>query len=158
MLDVVFALKWVKNNIKYFGGNPNKITVMGQSGGAAMVSSLLLSPLVPENLFQQMIIHSGSAFASWTYALDPVSYAKDIAYRANVPKGASLREINHAFMKMDVYELLNATNEHYVIRFFFEFPLSNLKLHIFQSHEIKNSNIHRMLDALKAQIVSAADH
>lgn len=121
MLDVVFALKWVKNNIKYFGGNPNKITVMGQSGGAAMVSSLLLSPLVPENLFQQMIIHSGSAFASWTYALDPVSYAKDIAYRANVPKGASLRDINHAFMKMDVYELLNATNEHYVIRFFSNF-------------------------------------
>lgn len=115
MLDILLALKWIKRNIKYFGGNPKRITIFGQSSGAAMVSSLLVSPLVPNNLFQQMIIHSGSVFAPWAYALDPVSYAKDIAYRANVPKNASLQEINNAFMKMDVFDLIKATNEHYVI-------------------------------------------
>lgn len=113
-LDVLLALKWIKQNIKYFGGNPNKITVMGQSSGAAMASSLLLSPLVPENLFQQMIVHSGSVFAPWAWALDPVSYAKDIAVRAKVPKSATINEINEAFMNMNVYDLINATNEHYV--------------------------------------------
>lgn len=109
---------WVKKNIKYFGGNQNRITVMGQSSGAAMVSSLLFSPLVPENLFQQMIIHSGSAFAPWTYALDPVAYARDIARRAKVLENATLHEINDAFMKMDVRDLIKAANEHFVIQFF----------------------------------------
>lgn len=108
------ALKFVKKNIKYFGGDPNKITVSGQSSGGAMVSSLLLSPLVPSNLFQQMIVHSGSIFASWAWALDPVENAKDIASRANVPKNSTLREINDAFMKMDVYDLIKATSKHYV--------------------------------------------
>lgn len=115
-LDVLLALKWVKRNIKYFGGNPNKITVSGQSSGGAMVSSLLLSPLVPPNLFQQMIVHSGSIFASWAWAFEPVTYAKDIASRAKVPKNATLREINDAFMNMDVYDLIKATNEHYVMK------------------------------------------
>lgn len=115
MLDVLSALKWVKTYIKYFGGNPNKITVAGQSSGGVLVSSLLLSPLVPSNLFQQMIIHSGTIFAPWSWSLDPVANAKDIATRANVPKNATIHEINEAFMKMNVYDLLNATNEHYVI-------------------------------------------
>ncbi|XP_055301885.1 esterase SG1-like [Sitodiplosis mosellana] len=139
-LDVLFVLKWVKRNIKYFGGNPNKITVMGQSSGAAMVSSLLLSPLVPNHLFQQMIIHSGSVFAPWTHALDPVAYAKDIAYRAKVPKNSSLQEINDAFMKMDVYDLIKAANQHFVISFYyfslnstiyFLFLYSNFNLHTY---------------------------
>lgn len=92
---------------------------MGQSSGGAMVSSLLLSPLVPENLFQRMIVQSGSVFAPWTYALDPVAYAIDIAQRARVSKNASLQEINDAFIKMDVYELIKAANEHFVISFCF---------------------------------------
>lgn len=156
VLDVVLALKWVKRNIKYFGGNPNKITVMGQSSGGAMVSSLLLSPLVPDNLFQQMIIHSGTIFAPWAYALDPVSYAKDIAFRAHVPKNSSLREINDALMRMDVYELLNATNEHYVIGFgFIYFAQRGV-----YSNSFMTSRFHwyfRMPDALKAQTKLAVD-
>lgn len=115
-LDVLLAIKWIKQNIKYFGGNPRKITIFGQSSGAAMVSSLLVSPLVPNNLFQQIIIQSGSVFAPWTCALDPVSYAIDIARRANIPYNASIQEINDAFMKMDAYDLIKATNEHYVMR------------------------------------------
>lgn len=114
MLDVLFVIKWVKRNIRYFGGDSNKITVMGQSSGAAMVSSLLLSQLVPDNLFQRMIVQSGSVFAPWAFATDPVTYAKNIARQANVPESASLEEINDAFMKMDVYDLINATNTQYV--------------------------------------------
>lgn len=118
MLDILLALKWVKQNIKYFGGNPNKITVAGQSSGGAMASSLLVSPLVPPNLFQQMIIHSGTIFAPWSWSLDPISNAKDIAGRANVTKNATIHEINDAFMKMNVFDLMKATDEHYVIDIF----------------------------------------
>lgn len=46
MLDIVLALEWVRDNIKFFGGDASQITVVGQSAGAAAASSLLVSPLV----------------------------------------------------------------------------------------------------------------
>lgn len=114
LLDILLVLKWVKKNIIHFGGNPNKITISGQSSGAAMVSSLLLSPLVPDNLFQQMIIHSGSIFSPWAYTDDPISHANEIAWLAGVPKNATMRQINDFFMGIDVYRLHNATEQYYV--------------------------------------------
>lgn len=45
MKDQVAALKWVKNNIQYFGGNPNSITLTGLSAGGASVQYHYLSPL-----------------------------------------------------------------------------------------------------------------
>ncbi|CAG5130097.1 unnamed protein product, partial [Candidula unifasciata] len=55
LLDVTLALKWVKDNVDNFGGNPRKITIFGQSSGAAMVSMLLLS-LLPRDLFNNAIL------------------------------------------------------------------------------------------------------
>jgi len=43
--DQVQALKWVKRNIKYFGGNPENITISGMSAGGASVHFHMLSPL-----------------------------------------------------------------------------------------------------------------
>ncbi len=64
MLDQVMALKWIHANIGFFGGNPEKITLFGESAGAASVSMHLLSPL-SRNLFSQGIMQSGSATAPW---------------------------------------------------------------------------------------------
>ena len=44
MLDIVAALEWVRDNIGNFGGDPGKVTIFGQSGGGAKVSTLLAMP------------------------------------------------------------------------------------------------------------------
>lgn len=64
LFDQLMALEWVKDNIAYFGGNPNNITLFGESAGAVSVSLHLLSPL-SRNLFSQAIMQSGAATAPW---------------------------------------------------------------------------------------------
>jgi para-nitrobenzyl esterase len=59
LLDQIAALKWVKNNIKAFGGNPDLVTVFGESAGAMSVCDLMVSPLA-DGLFQRAISESGS--------------------------------------------------------------------------------------------------
>lgn len=58
--DMVLALEWVKANIDKFGGDPNNVTIMGQSGGGMKVSALASSPkALEENLFQKVVSSSG---------------------------------------------------------------------------------------------------
>jgi para-nitrobenzyl esterase len=59
LLDQVAALKWVKNNIRAFGGNPDLVTIFGESAGAMSVCDLMVSPLA-DGLFQRAISQSGS--------------------------------------------------------------------------------------------------
>ena len=58
MLDQIAALKWVKANIAQFGGDPDHITIMGQSAGAMSVQTLVSSPL-SRDLIAGAIIQSG---------------------------------------------------------------------------------------------------
>ncbi len=58
MLDQIAALRWVKQNVAVFGGDPNNITIFGQSGGSWSVCNLLASPLA-EGLFHRAIMQSG---------------------------------------------------------------------------------------------------
>ncbi len=59
LLDIVEALKWVRDNIENFGGDPNNVTIFGQSGGGRKVSSLLCMPAA-KGLFHKAIVQSGS--------------------------------------------------------------------------------------------------
>ncbi len=60
MLDIVAALRWVRDNIAGFGGDPGKVTVFGESGGGGKVSVLLAMPQA-RGLFHRAIIQSGAA-------------------------------------------------------------------------------------------------
>ena len=58
MLDIVAALQWVRDNISNFGGDPGNVTIFGQSGGGAKVSTLLAMPSA-KGLFHRAVIESG---------------------------------------------------------------------------------------------------
>jgi para-nitrobenzyl esterase len=59
VLDLVAALQWVHDNVANFGGDPNNVTIYGQSGGGGKVSALLAMPAAT-GLFQRAIVMSGA--------------------------------------------------------------------------------------------------
>ncbi|XP_022104639.1 acetylcholinesterase-like isoform X2 [Acanthaster planci] len=66
LLDQLEALRWVRRHIKAFGGDPDRVTIFGQSAGSSCVSLHLLSPM-SRGLFKNAIMQSGSANTVWSY-------------------------------------------------------------------------------------------
>ncbi|MDR1166709.1 MAG: carboxylesterase family protein [Deltaproteobacteria bacterium] len=81
-LDQILALKWVRENIGSFGGDPAKVTVGGESAGAMLASALLLSPLA-EGLFQRAIFQSGVLFGVSRIPIPKGSLEKALALSAS---------------------------------------------------------------------------
>ncbi|VDP75071.1 unnamed protein product [Echinostoma caproni] len=64
--DQLLAIRWVKENIEWFRGDPNRITLMGESAGAASVGLHTVSPASRgQDLFHQVIMISGSDLSGW---------------------------------------------------------------------------------------------
>jgi para-nitrobenzyl esterase len=70
LLDMVAALQWVRDNIRKFGGNPDNVTIFGESAGSFAVSTLMASPMA-KGLFTKAIGESGGAFSD-VLTLDPL--------------------------------------------------------------------------------------
>lgn len=64
LTDQLTALRWIRDNIADYGGDPERITVMGESAGAVSVQNLLISPLVEDGLIQGAIMLSGGGSLS----------------------------------------------------------------------------------------------
>jgi para-nitrobenzyl esterase len=103
MRDIVAALEWVRDNIAAFGGDPKKVTVFGQSGGAGKVSTLMAMPSA-KGLFHRAIAESGAALTGVSRS-DASASTETILARLNVKPSDVDR-----LQSMPVAQLLAATS------------------------------------------------
>ncbi|KAK5641616.1 hypothetical protein RI129_010163 [Pyrocoelia pectoralis] len=82
--DQVQALKWVKENIASFGGDPESVTIAGSSVGAGSVTLHLVSPL-SKGLFKRAIAMSGSSLGTWPVPNNQMELAKKQAQLLSCP-------------------------------------------------------------------------
>jgi len=84
MQDSIFALQWIKENIANFGGDPNNVTIFGQSGGAGKVSTMLGMPAA-KGLYHRAIAMSGSSIRGVNKG-DATESALSVLRRLNIDK------------------------------------------------------------------------
>jgi len=90
LLDIVRSLEWVRDNITNFGGDPNLVTIFGQSGGGRKVATLMSMP-VAKGLFHRAIIESGAVLRLTTHE-DAVKYT-DLLLAELGLKAGQVREL-----------------------------------------------------------------
>ncbi len=97
MLDQLFALQWVRKNIAFFGGDPSRVTIMGQSAGAMSVQALVSSPLA-KGTFAGAIMQSGGGIDGGLTQDNPVeesaAYGKAFLEAAGVSTVSELRDLS----------------------------------------------------------------
>jgi len=97
MLDLVAALGWVRRNIRAFGGDPDQVTIAGESAGSEAVSALMASPLA-SGLFHRAIGESGALFPTPSRApasLDDAEHAgMEFMRKAGAASLAELRSLS----------------------------------------------------------------
>ncbi|KAK8392786.1 hypothetical protein O3P69_014903 [Scylla paramamosain] len=82
--DQTLALRWVRDNIRSFGGNPDSVTIFGESAGGASVHMQMLTPK-SEGLFHRAIMQSGSALCPWAMRNDHKEVAAGVARQLGCP-------------------------------------------------------------------------
>uniref|UniRef100_A0AB38ZEG3 Carboxylic ester hydrolase n=1 Tax=Oncocephalus sp. TaxID=2944721 RepID=A0AB38ZEG3_9HEMI len=115
--DQALALRWVKDNIANFGGDPNKVTIFGESAGSVSVHYHMLSPM-SRGLFHRAISQSGTAVSPWGYV--PLGVARSRAVKManlfNCPAETS-QQIAQCLRKQNAYDIVKS------IRYF---PISQI--------------------------------
>lgn len=109
LFDQLMALQWVNDNIDQFGGDPERVTIFGESAGAVSVAFHLLSPL-SRNLFNQAILQSGAATCPWGFkdTREIIANGLQLASLINCPSNNSdLNAVVECLLKADPMSLVS---------------------------------------------------
>ena len=107
--DIILALNWVKDNIKDYGGNPDKITLFGESAGSMAISAVLASPALEEGLLAGAILQSGTMVRAMEIAGERESYP-DYAKMVGEGLGCNPDSLLECLKAASVEDLLQWTN------------------------------------------------
>jgi len=108
--DQLLALKWVKRNIRQFGGDPNSITLFGHSAGAVSIQMHMMSP-ASEGYFHRAILLSSTAISPLNYPTkDPLALARRQAevLGVNVTHNMSNRDLVETLRNFDAVDLIES--------------------------------------------------
>merc|ERR1711935_392970 len=117
VLDQIMVLKWVKENIDKFGGDPNKVTILGEDAGAASVTILAMSPLA-NDLFHRAITLSGNALCDQYMQNDPNEAVVELANRLECSSEKG-EDIVNCLSRQTQQDIIKASNS---MAMFFSFP------------------------------------
>lgn len=128
MKDQVLALRWVQENIGEFNGNPDQVTIFGESAGGASTGLHMLSPM-SKGLFHKAILQSGSPICKW--AVTPSGFPRKRAYALSTFAGCvfdTSEEVLNCLRKLPVHYLMVLHTKLYVC-------------YLFKSYQLKKNNI-----------------
>ncbi|XP_051167849.1 neuroligin-4, X-linked-like [Leptopilina boulardi] len=102
--DIAMGLRWVRDNIAAFGGDPTRITLIGHDTGAALANYLLLAPF-GKGLFHRIVLLSGSALSPWASIHNPNDLHIKISQQLNCTSEDD--DIADCIREADLTTLLN---------------------------------------------------
>lgn len=118
--DQLLALQWIKNNIEYFGGNSDSITLTGGSAGGASMHFHYFSPR-SKNLFNRGMSVSGTALNSWSLQENASIRAKSLGRALGCPTNTS-KILIKCLKTKPAFDIVNAT----IVSLYPYFPFPNV--------------------------------
>ncbi|OXA64027.1 neuroligin-4, X-linked [Folsomia candida] len=117
LFDQILALEWVKRHVASFGGDPEKITLLGEGAGAASATLLTLTPTA-KGLFRNVIAIGGTPLNSQYFQSNPVESARELVSRFDCTY-EDFGELVECLRKQDAEKLVKEVNNMFS---FFSFP------------------------------------
>ncbi|XP_031786863.1 neuroligin-1 isoform X2 [Nasonia vitripennis] len=105
LMDLVAGVHWLKENLAAFGGDSNRLTLLGHGTGAALANFLAVSPMAKE-LVERVVLLGGSSLSPWAVQREPLAVKRRVAELAGCPGDLELDDVAPCLRLRSVEELL----------------------------------------------------